>query len=132
MIFRYLEITPTILRPVIPIILKAGNKFVLYSALIDSGADHCIFDIEIAKSLGTPLQPKKINLKGLSREKVNGYLGKVELNINGTSYDIFAIFAPIGDFAYGILGQKGFFDRFDVKLSYNKQIIELESITNKN
>ena len=69
MILRYLEITPTILRPVIPIILKSGNRFVLNSALIDSGADHCIFDIEIAKSLGTPLQQKKISLKGLSRDK---------------------------------------------------------------
>ena len=132
MIFRYLEITPTILRPVIPIILKAGNKFVLYSALIDSGADHCIFDIEIAQSFGIPLQPKKISLQGIAREKVAGFLGTVELDINHTSYDVFAIFAPIGEFSYGILGQKGFFDHFDVKMSYTRLTIELESITSKN
>lgn len=125
MIFHYLEIAPSILRPVIPIILKAENKFVLYSVLIDSGADYCIFDIEIAKSFEIRLQSKKISLKGIAREKVTGFLGKVELNINGTSYDISAIFAPIGEFSYGILGQKGFFDHFDVKLSYQRKIIEL-------
>lgn len=126
MLFHYLEIAPTILRPVIPIILKAENKFVLYSTLIDSGADYCIFEIEIAKSLKIRLQPKKISLKGIAKGKVTGFLGEVELNINSTSYDISAIFAPIGEFSYGILGQKGFFDHFDIKMSYQRQVIELE------
>lgn len=28
----------------------------------------------------------------------------------------------------GILGQKGFFDHFDVKLSYGKQLIEIDPV----
>lgn len=123
MTFPYREITPTVLRPIVPIILKTKNKFVLYSALIDSGADYCVFSIETAKDLGLKLQPKKVSIKGITRQKVIGYLGEVDININGINYDITAIFAQISDFGHGILGQKGFFDHFDVKFSYNKQII---------
>lgn len=125
MIFHYQEISPQIIRPIIQIALKANDKFVIYLGLIDSGADRCIFSIHIAKSLNIPLQPKKINLKGIAREKVAGYLGKVEMSVNGTNYEIEAVFANIADFGHGILGQKGFFDHFDVKLSYQKQIIEI-------
>lgn len=128
MIFRYQEISPQIIRPIIQIVLKAKGKFVIYLALIDSGADYCIFNIQVAKELGIPLQSRKVSLKGIGREKVTGYLGKVEMSINGASYDLIAIFAQISDFGHGILGQKGFFDHFDVKLSYQKQAIELTKL----
>ena len=105
------------------------SKFVLYSGLIDSGADYCIFNIQLAKELDIPLQPKKIILKGIGREKVTGYLGKVEISINGLNYDLTAIFAEMEEFGHGILGQKGFFDRFDVKLSYQKQTLEIKPAT---
>jgi len=75
------------------------------------------------------LQSKKISLKGIGREKVTGYLGKVEISINGLNYDLTAIFAEMEEFGHGILGQKGFFDRFDVKLSYQKQTLEIKPAT---
>jgi len=52
MIFPYKEITPQIRRPIIPITIKSDTRFILYHGLIDSGADHCIFSLEIAKELG--------------------------------------------------------------------------------
>lgn len=126
MIFHYLEISPDIIRPVIRIVLKRDKKFVVYFALIDSGADYCIFSIEVAKVLGIPLRPKRINLKGIAKEKVTGYLGNVEIGINGTSYDLTAIFADIGEFGHGILGQRGFFEHFDVSLSYRSREIVIK------
>ena len=132
MTFSYREITPGIIRPIIPIILKVEHKFALYSALIDSGADHCIFSIEVAKLLDINTLHKKVTLSGISAQKVVGYLGSIEITIDQITYKLKAVFADIADFGHGILGQKGFFDHFDVKLSYNKQIIELESITNQN
>lgn len=132
MTFPYRQVTPKTARPIIPIVLKNKSKFAVYSGLIDSGADYCIFNIQLAWELNIKLQSKKVSLKGIAREKVTGFLGEVEININGISYDLTAIFAKMEELGHGILGQKGFFDHFDVKLSYNKQIIELESITNKN
>ena len=43
MIFEYLEVIPTIKRPIIEIIVKSKSKFAIYPVLIDSGADYCIF-----------------------------------------------------------------------------------------
>ena len=129
MIFPYRQVTQKIRRPVIPVILKNKSKFVLYSGLIDSGADYCIFNIQLAKELDIPLQPKKIILKGIGREKVTGYLAEGEISIDGSSYDLTAIFAEMEEFGHGILGQQGFFEHFDVRLSYRNRQIEIDSIS---
>lgn len=126
MIFDYQKITTTISRPIIPIFLKSKTKFTFYRALIDSGADYCIFSIELAQALGIKLSKNIISFMGVGRDKIKGFWGEVEIRIDGASYKTKAIFAEISDFGHGILGQRGFFDHFDVKLRCKKQIIEIE------
>lgn len=126
MIYQYQEITPEISRPIISIILKHKNKFIFYDGLIDSGADHCIFNIELAQTLGIKLSKSKVSFKGVGKGNVRGFWGEIEIRILGVSYKTRAIFAEISDFGHGILGQKGFFDHFDVRLTYQKQMIEIE------
>lgn len=128
MIFPYFKIAPRISRPIIPVILRCKEKLILYSALIDSGADYCIFSIELAQVLGIELSKSKISFMGVGKEKVQGFWGEVEIRIGGISYKTKAIFAEISEFGHGIFGHKGFFDQFDVKLSYQKQTIEIEPI----
>lgn len=84
MTYSYLEITPTIRRPIIEIIIKSKDKFAIYPGLIDSGADY--------------------------------------------RYQTKVLFAQMHQFSHGVLGQLGFFDHFDVKLSHQKQIIEIEPV----
>ena len=128
MIFHYFEITPKIVRPIIPIILKSQTKLMLYSALIDSGADYSIFSLDIADALGIKLQLKdKVKFIGVGRENIDGFWSKIEIIIGDITYETHAIFAEISEFGHGILGQKGFFDHFDVELSYKKQLIEIKS-----
>lgn len=129
MTFPYFEIIPEIQRPIIPVILKSSTKLMLYSALIDSGSDYCIFSIDIAKLLGIKLQLKdRVKFIGIGEEKIIGFLSNVEIKIGDRIYQTKVIFANISNFGYGILGQKGFFDHFDIKLSYQKQLIEIEPI----
>lgn len=128
MIFSYRDITPRIKRPIIRIILKSKNTFIVYQALIDSGADYCIFSKEVAQALNIKLSKRKVSFKGVAKEKVYGYWGEVDIGVGEISYKLKAIFAEISDFGHGILGQKGFFEYFDVRLNYQKQIIEVESI----
>ncbi|MEK7534551.1 MAG: hypothetical protein AAB600_04400 [Patescibacteria group bacterium] len=129
MIFHYFEITPKIVRPIIPIILKSQTKLMLYSALIDSGADYSIFSLDIADALGIKLQLKdKVKFIGVGRENIDGFWSKIEIIIGDITYETHAIFAEISEFGHGILGQKGFFDHFDVELSYKKQLIEIKSV----
>ena len=42
----------TILKPIISFKISKGNQILQYAALIDSGADFCIFDAEIGEYLG--------------------------------------------------------------------------------
>lgn len=129
MIFPYKEITPKISRPIILIIIKSGDYFILYHGLIDSGADYCIFSLEIAKELGLKFSKKdKTNFIGAGEEEIEGFWGEIDIKINQNTYTTRVIFARISDFGHGILGQSGFFDHFDVKLSYFKQTIEIEPV----
>ena len=130
MVYPYLTFTPTIRRPIIEIILKTENNFAIYPVLIDSGADYCIFNIELATALGIKLIKKKTSFRGVGNDKVKGFWGKVEIKLENYSYQAKVIFADISDFGHGILGQQGFFDHFDVKLSYQKQTIGIEPLKN--
>ncbi|MDP3974310.1 MAG: aspartyl protease family protein [Candidatus Daviesbacteria bacterium] len=129
MTFPYKEITPYLRRPIIPIIIKSDNYFILYHGLIDSGADHCIFSLEIAKELGLKFSKKnKITFIGAGNDEIEGFWGEIDIKIDKITYATYVIFAKISDFGHGILGQQGFFDHFDVKLSYQKQTVEIEPI----
>lgn len=132
MIFSYLKITPKISRPIITIIVKSQSFFALYQVMIDSGADHCIFDLGLAEKLGITLDKKDtIQLRGVGKDDVEGYWGTVELKIGDSIYQTKVVFANMSDFGHGILGQKGFFDHFDVTMSYRKQIVSLQQNSGK-
>jgi len=127
--FRYKKYGPQILRPVIPVEITYGDIVVPYEVLVDSGADTCIFDAQIAEIL-------KINLKIGREQKVSGitgvaesyYIHPVTITVGGWKYKIEAGFLPaIGKFGYGVVGQKGFFDIFVVKFDLIKEEIELKA-----
>ncbi len=129
MIFPYKEISSQIIRPIIPIIIKSDAYFILYHGLIDSGADHCIFSLEIAKELGLKFSSKdRTKFISIGKKEVKGYWGEIDIKIGNVTYTVEVIFAEISDFGHGILGQQGFFDHFDVNLSYQKQEIEINPI----
>lgn len=129
MIFNYEEIISQVIRPIIPIFLKSETTFIVYRALIDSGADYCIFSIDLAYLLGIKLSPRdNVSFTGVGKEKVQGFWGEVEIRTGGISYKTKAIFAEISDFGHGILGQKGFFDHFDVNFSYQQELIDIKQV----
>lgn len=129
MTFKYFKINHRIIRPIIPVILKSSTNVVLYSALIDSGSDYCIFGLDVASGLDIKLRSKnKIKFIGVGKEEIEGFWSEIEIRTDNKAYQAKIIFADISDVGYGILGQQGFFDHFDVKLSYSKQIIEIEPI----
>lgn len=132
MLYQYKNITPSIRRPLIEVIVKTERKFAIYPVLIDSGADYCIFSMELANDLEIKLQKKKTSFIGIGKDKVVGFWGNVEIKFSDKSYETKAIFADISKFGHGILGQQGFFDHFDVNLSYQKQSIEITPVKTPN
>lgn len=132
MTYSYLILTPTIRRPIIEVIVKSGDKFAIYPVLIDSGADYCIFDEELARSFGIKLSNQVVKFRGIGKDQVTGRWGRIEIRIANFAYNTKVLFSQMNQFSHGVLGQLGFFDYFDVKLSYQKQIIEVEPIKYSN
>lgn len=116
------------MRPVIPIEVQFKNRVVPYEVLVDSGADFCIFDAQIADILGinvTSGEGRKVG--GITGAAETYYVHPVSIKVGGWSYDIKVGFLPnIAKMGYGVVGQKGFFDIFVVKFDLLKEEIELK------
>jgi hypothetical protein len=115
-------------RPVIPVRLIKGIKDVRYHAIIDSGADLCIFHAEIGELIGITLESGKLlQFSGISQQQLNAYFHNIKIDIGGYEFDCYAGFSrDIDKLPYGLLGQTGFFSLFDVHFDYSKQRIELK------
>lgn len=116
-----------LLRPIIPVSIKNKQRSVYYEALIDSGADFCIFPAEIAHKLGiNSKKVRRIYFSGATGEPIPGFIGKVSLQIGEITFNARIVFADLSD-KKALLGQYGFFDKFTVKFDLGKEEIEIKS-----
>lgn len=124
---KYSSFGEKVLRPVIPIELSYRNRKFPYNALIDSGADFCLFDYEVAKQLGISIQTgKKSEAIGVTGFGSPIYIHTVTLKIDSLVIKIKAGFLEnMTNAGYGIVGQVGFFDKFKVTFDYQNGEIEL-------
>ncbi len=118
-----------ILKPIIPVVISYKENLLKYGALIDSGADFCIFDAEIGEYIGIDVKSGIKEFFGGIQEsgRAEAFLHKVNLNIGGWDYKATVGFSyDIAKYGFGILGQKGFFDLFVIKFDFSKGEIELK------
>jgi hypothetical protein len=132
--FAYKRFASGIERPIIPIIVRnpATQQSVRYLALVDSGADECIFAGEIGELIG-------LDVSGGRKQTVSGvvagqtrpyYVHEVEIEVGGWSRPAAIGFMPdLAPNGHGLLGQTGFFDLFSfVKFERPNGIIELGAV----
>jgi hypothetical protein len=125
--FKYKRYGPEILRPVIPIEVVANNIEVPYEVLVDSGADICIFDSQIANILGIDVvKGIKKQVLGVTGFPEDMYLHTIHLNIGGHQYKMEVGFMEMRNSSYGVVGQKEFFELFVVKFDLKKNEVELK------
>lgn len=108
--------------------LKHHDRFVDILALIDSGADDCLFPIGIANLLGIHLRPENAcQYVGIGQGDIAAVFETVTLEVGEVSYPLYVGFldAPV---APALLGQSGFFDRFEVKFSLSDETIDLKTL----
>jgi hypothetical protein len=117
-----------VIRPIIPIKLKGGDKEFQYDVLVDSGADVCIFDSEIAELIGINVTSGRVDtFGGVTGVSKASYIHEVEMEVGGWPYKAEVSFAPgISRFGHGIVGQKGFFEFFKVGFDYTASEIEVK------
>lgn len=107
-----------LLLPIIPVGLGYGGRKVVVSALIDSGADLCLFHSSVGRALGIDLKSgRKDIIKTLSLQEVPAYVHIVHLFLKGEAgVDIEIGFLELDLIPDGgLLGQTGFFDNFDIR-----------------
>ena len=74
-------------RPLIPIRLSYNNKSIGYEALLDSGADFCIFDAEIGEYLQIPVVEGKPEVfGGIVGNTTTAYFHNVDICIQQFSF----------------------------------------------
>lgn len=113
-------------RPIIPLSIGSAKQTLRFEALIDSGADFCIFPTGLAKELNVNLtQAKSIYFSSATGNMVIGNIAHIYLDIGEGRFKAKVVFADLPG-NIGILGQYGFFDQFIVKFDLNKKEIELK------
>ena len=112
--FRYKNYGQGTLRPVIPIEINYKHISVPYYVLVDSGADFCIFDAQIGEILEIDIEKgEEFYVAGITGKLEPYYVHPITIKEGGWNYEIKAGFMPnMGQFSYGVVGQKGFFDNF--------------------
>jgi hypothetical protein len=102
------------------------NKVKLW-ALIDSGADFCVFNGEIASILNIELKSGRlIDLSGFVGGTSPAWIHQINLELEGyPSININAAFTESDMPELSLLGQRGFFDNFQIRFERYKDLIEI-------
>ena len=112
-------------RPFIPLSLRYKDRTVKIKALVDSGADFCMFDGELLSMLNIDLTKlEKITINGVSGAAA-GYVAHIEIGVEGHFFPAPAVFSF--DFSPdefgGLAGQLGFFDIYIVE--FNRKVMSI-------
>lgn len=105
-----------------------GREAVPYEVLVDSGADISIFDAEIGTLAGIDVEAgEQHTLVGATGVEEVFYLHTIGLVVGTVKFRTTVGFLPnMTRNGYGVVGQKGFFDRFLVKFDLLKEEVELK------
>jgi hypothetical protein len=100
-------------RPALKVLLwYQHKKSAPIESILDTGADHCIFDAQIGDDLGIPItKGMPLAFTGIGSGETAGFLHNVTLTLAAQTFQAPVVFA-YGISTTGILGQTGFFDHF--------------------
>lgn len=93
------------------------------AVLLDSGADFNLIHSDVASYLGLSLTSgSKRRISGISGQ-IKGYEHKLQIKVGGCLYKTKVVFSSqLPDNAIAVLGNQGFFDKFEVEFNYPKLI----------
>ncbi len=117
-------------RPILLLTLINGENRLTCYGIVDSGADYCVFPLSFALVLGLNPQTatQSDRSSGLGSYNIPTYFWPVNIDLAGiTQFPVYAGFTEgLNHWGVGLLGQKGFFDRFSVCFILSQGIFELE------
>jgi hypothetical protein len=113
--------------PIVSVRLACKGKNQKVWAIIDSGADVSVFNADIASLLGiAPNTGSPYPLSGLVGGSIDAWLHPVELTLGEfSSVAINVAFTNTSMPEASVLGQRGFFDNFQIRFQRYKNQIEI-------
>ncbi len=120
------------LRPWLQTRIYDTNKKVCspwFYALVDSGADFCLFQKSIGEFVGLSniTSGKKQELSGLGGSVV-AYFHNIILEVGGYRHKCYAGFVDDSKLPINLLGQEGFFNLYEIKFDYSKKRFDLKKV----
>jgi len=118
------------LRPILRVTLRNGNKAVPCYAVVDSGADHCIFPLSFALALDlNPLGRPCGTIGGVGNPSNPIYFWDIMLDLEPTlQINAYVGFTEgLEAQGVGLLGQCGFFDRVNVRFNHREKLFLIET-----
>jgi len=97
-----------------------------YIVLVDSGAAMCVFHANIAESLGIDVESViPMPLRGVGPFPGKHFVHTIELVLGGHHTILEAGFSYDLNIPFGLLGQKGFFEKFRICFDLPKRDFEI-------
>ena len=116
-------------RPIVDVELCGPKKSIGTIALVDSGADYCLFNIEYAKAIGIDInkceKDMTVGVEGGSKEI---FMTELEIQVK----DLNKVKVPVGFIdsrsVTGLIGQSGFFDLHKIKFERDHNSFEINPV----
>ena len=125
-IVRVFPDAPDNFKPEIKIAIRHKDNKLKCFALIDSGADSCLFPKGMADALGINLRSgSRITLVGIGKQNVHFYFHEIEIFVGKYKFKTMAGFADGEIGTSALLGQRGFFENFVVSFDRKNRFIEI-------
>ena len=117
-------------KSIVPIEVFGPKDSRNFDALVDSGADCSLFNIQVAEALGIDLSSARpARLTGISGQ-INGYrLEKIKIKVEGLddAVEIPVCFVESPTVSV-LLGQEGFFDKYRIRFEKDHDIFEIAPV----
>ena len=113
-------------HPLIEIVLIGPNERLKMLALLDSGADYSLFNLEVAERLGIRRETsEKVELQGVVGEPFLGYLHRVPVQVADKVFTCNIVFSSVKT---TLLGRNNFFLPFLVTFNEKEQKVSLKEL----
>ena len=128
-----------VFRPIVALQIEKDDRQVVVFAIVDSGADQCVFPASIAEALGISIPNAHASaFSGSSDNPQIAYYEQVQATIlpmdgphiepdqEPLTFPLFAGFCEtLEHVGMGLLGQDGFFSRFAIQFSAAQNYFEI-------
>lgn len=129
MIFSYKQLTNSKYGPIVPLTLRGRNRWILFDAFVDSGADYSVFHEKVAIMLGLNLLSgrKKIVVVG-DGDNMTVYLHAVKVKFADFIFEALIAFSSDLGSGFNLLGRKTFFEKFQICFNDKDKILKVTKL----